>query len=717
MNRPFAWICGAMAPTLLIAPYLPFWLTAVVMIAAFVAAGVVLCIRSLRKRPGLGAVLLCIGAALFFFLYHEQHTFAPVEQAIGQRIELRAQVCDLPETYQRSTAYRLEVLDGGLPAGTEVMFYDSYLKLDMSPGDIVSGTFKVAPAADRSDRRSYLYAKADGCTVRLNPYGDITVSDPDAHSVKLKMMAFRLNIRKTLSRTYSGDVAGLLSAVSFGDRQSLPDEMNENYKTVGLSHMLAVSGLHLSVVTEMLYRLFRRLRLRKRLASAISIVFVVLFMALTGFSASVMRAGLMTILVLCARLLFREADGLNSIGFAVLTMMVLEPYAVWDVGLQLSVSATWGLLVILPTWQASWDAYFEDRFGHIADRWIVRLMRRTVNSLLVSASAIVVTLVPVLWHYRGLSILTPLANLVILPLTNLLVPIGLVWGLLLTVCPLPAWLTTLIGVPIGLLAKLQNAIVAFLADWPFTHLKADGWWPLVWAAGLLVIILLSRRFLWRRRSVIAGCTACLLLGMLVGRLTEPARQTVALAVDDNVAVYLEYEGKSGAVVSLNGDEAVYELKNALSRRGVDRLDFLWLTDLDGAGIRAIDVLLHDITVTQILVDSSGTYLPELTDRVDADRIVYRTEDPAVVWNVGMMFDVGEWTFVEWGRNRLLITGDSHAAVAHLPAHLRSADTVICAAMPPEDWRDLTADTWVVGTRWNTTETAVRTTAYDIDCIL
>ena len=706
-----------MVPTLLVAPYLPFRFTAMLMIAAFVAAGVVWCIRPLRRRREFGAVLFCIGAALFFFRYHEQHTFAPVEQAIGQRVAVRAQVCDLPETYARSTCYRLEVLEGGLPVGTEVLFYDTYLKLELSPGDVVEGTFKVAPVAEYADARSYLYAKADGCTVRLNPHGDLTVSAPPTGSVKLWIMNVRLRIRKALAQVYTDDVAGLLSAISFGDRQSLPDAVREDYKAVGLSHMLAVSGLHLSVVTEMLYRLFRRLRLRKRLASAISIVFVMLFMALTGFSASVMRAGLMTILVLCARLVFREADGLNSIGFAVLTMVLIEPYAVWDIGLQLSVSATLGLLVILPSWQMSWDATFEERFGHIADRWLVQLYRRTVKSLLVSASAMVVTLVPVLWHYRGLSLLTPLANLLILPLANLLVPIGLVWGLLVTVCPLPEWLTTVIGVPIGLLVKLQNGIVSLLAKLPLTNLTVDGWWPLVWAAGVLLVILLSRRCLWRRRTVIGGCAACLLVGLLVGRVVAPTRQTIALAVDRDVAVYLEYQGKSGAVVSLNGDEAVYELKQALSRRGVDRLEFLWLTDLDGAGIRAIDVLLHDVTVEQILVDPAGDYLPELTDRVDADRLVYRTDDPTTVWDVGMVFDVGEWTFVEWGTTRLLITGDQNASVSHLPAHLRSADTVVCAAMPPEDWRELATDEWVVGTRWNTDGVLVRTTAYGTDCIL
>lgn len=715
-KRPFAWVCGAVTPTLLIAPFLPMWLTLVLMIAAFAAAVAVCCVRPLRKRSALWAVLFCVGAAFFFFRYHEQHTFAPLEQAIGQKVTLQAQVSDLPEAYDGSTRYSLNVMSGGLPKGSTVLFYDTHLKLSLKPGDIVEGTFTVEPGYDRTDLKSYVFAKSNGWVVRIEPYGPIATSTPREKSLSVRLLDIRLRIREGLSHDFTDDTAGLLGAMSFGDRQMLTDDVVSDYKTVGLSHVLAVSGLHLAVVTDMLYRAFRRLRLRKRIASAISIVFVLLFMAMTGFSASVTRAGIMTILVLVARLLFREPDGLNSVGFAVLLMTVFQPFAVWDIGLQLSATATIGLLTVLPHWKRSWDAYRDTRFGHLTDRWYMRLFRWVGDQLLTSAAATVMTLIPVIVYYGGVSLMTPLANLFIVPLANLLVPLGVIVGLLCSIPGAPDWLITLIGVPSGLLVKLQNGIVSLFADVPLTDLPIEGVFPIVWITGVLILLFLSRRYLWRTRVMVGACACTLLLGIFAGRQMTPPQQVYALSVGEDVAVCLTYRGKTGVVASLHEEDAVYALKNALARIGVDELAFLWLTDPEGEGVRAIDILLHDVPTEQVMTAPSGTYLPELIARVGEDKLVCHTDDPVTVWNAGILVRAGGWTRIEWG-DVTLLAASPKAVTDDLPPPLRAADIVVYAASPPADWRSIAADELVVGTRWYTDQLPVRTTAYETDCLL
>lgn len=652
-----------------------------------------------------------------FFRYHEQYTFAPLEETVGERVSVTAQVDDLPETYAGSTLYPLKVIDGGLPAGSRVLFYDSFLKLSLEPGDIVEGTFTVAYACEPTDITSYIYAKAADSLIRIEPYGAITISTPAKRTFRLALLDFRLYIRQGLSHYFTDDTAGLLGAISFGDRQMLTDDVIADYKTVGLSHILAVSGLHLSVVTEMLYRLFRRLRLRKRLASAISIGFVLLFMAMTGFSASVMRAGIMTILVLVARLLFREPDGLNSVGLAILLMTVLQPYAVWDIGLQLSASATLGLLVVLPHWQQWWDDFRDFHYGHLADRWYVRCLRWVGDNLLVTAAATVPTLIPILLHYGEISLLTPVVNLVAVGLTNLLVPLGLVVGLLFGIIGLPTWLVSLIGIPTGLLVGLQNGMVALFADLPLTSVSVDGWFPIVWVAGTLALLLLSRRSLWRNRLLVGSCIGCLLLGILADRLTTPPQSIYALSVGEDVAICLQYQGKTGVVASLHQKDAVYSLKNALARIDVDELAFLMITDLDGEGLRAVDILLHDIPTDRVMTTPTGNYLPELIAKVGEDQLICHTEDPVRVWDIGIVIRQGEWTWIEWGEVTLLVAASPNATAENVPYHLRDVDTLVYPSSPPADWSVLDAEQMIVTTHWTTEECIVRTTAYQTDCLL
>lgn len=141
--------------------------------------------------------------------------------------------------------------------------------------------------------------------------------------------------------------------------------------------MLAVSGLHLSVWSSLLYMIMRKLRVSRRISSASSIVFIIFFAILTGMNPPVVRAGTMIGLVFAADLFKREADSLNSIGLSLILLLAFNPYMSTSLSLWLSLAATLGMM------------YFLKPLSRALDRPIANVKRNFFTTAYKSVSSLV----------------------------------------------------------------------------------------------------------------------------------------------------------------------------------------------------------------------------------------------------------------------------------------------------------------------------------------
>lgn len=163
---------------------------------------------------------------------------------------------------------------------------------------------------------------------------------------------YLLKIRKTvesrildkLPNDYGGVSVGMLT----GNKDFISDELYANIKLAGVAPVFAVSGMHLSVWVIGLYVLLEQLKVKKRLNSLIGMAFTVFFMAVTGFTPSVCRSGIMLLLVLAGNLFYKKSDSVNSLGFSALVLGIINPMITADIGFLLSFSATLGIITLEP---------------------------------------------------------------------------------------------------------------------------------------------------------------------------------------------------------------------------------------------------------------------------------------------------------------------------------------------------------------------------------
>lgn len=157
-------------------------------------------------------------------------------------------------------------------------------------------------------------------------------------------LMFKDGCIKNMKKYLSADSAAMLSGMVFGDKSFMRNEVKNAFRASGVSHIMAVSGLHASLWCGILAALLKLFSVSEKKKAAISIAFLVLLCTLSAFTASVIRASLMTALILTGPLFKRKADSLNSLGFAVAGILLFNPYLLLTPGFLLSVSATAGVI-------------------------------------------------------------------------------------------------------------------------------------------------------------------------------------------------------------------------------------------------------------------------------------------------------------------------------------------------------------------------------------
>ena len=192
---------------------------------------------------------------------------------------------------------------------------------------------------------SLMYSASEGRFLTLSTDSLSIYGREPSGSLTARFARLRERVGQTLSLRL-GDGAGLCRALLLGDRSELGDSISDDFSALGISHIVAVSGLHLGIITAVVSFLLRRLHVPNAPSIIVTAVFALLFAALTGFSSSVLRSALMLMIASSARLGGRSGHMPTSLASAVALIILFRPCAVLDVGLVLSFSSTFGIAVI-----------------------------------------------------------------------------------------------------------------------------------------------------------------------------------------------------------------------------------------------------------------------------------------------------------------------------------------------------------------------------------
>lgn len=278
---------------------------------------------------------------------------------------------------------------------------------------------------------SYLYSYGISASVS----DAIILKNTSTDNTSLFSLFERLRARITsfFIESTNVDTGGLLSALIIGDRSYLDSATSLNFRRVGISHILALSGMHLSIIMHAFERILLFLRIRKRYRVTITSVATLIYMALVGFTPSITRAGIMLIIYYVLYLLARSRDSFTSLSIAVSIIVLCSPNSVFDTSLWLSSLATLGIITL-----SEMQSYKPK--GNI----VVSMVRWIINMVLSSFFAIGCTLIITSTNFQSVSIISLLSTIIFSPLIEILIYLGFSL-LLIGKIPLLCKITTALG--------------------------------------------------------------------------------------------------------------------------------------------------------------------------------------------------------------------------------------------------------------------------------
>lgn len=366
-------------------------------------------------------VPLSLASAVFaclLFVATTETTVEPVKSLENQTAECEFYVIDNGIVGDRSKTYSAKIvkMDGKDVNFKSALYLDK--RVNLHPYTIAKGKLKFYSVGKNGFSSYGKYADGIYISAKCNLtecFGE-RVNSPMRYVV-----ALRQNIRDKLSYLMSGKEGGLSVALITGDKSYLDRDVKTAFMYSGTSHIMAVSGLHLSVIIGALMFILKRLKVGKKISSLVCVVSVLLYMGLAGFSGSVTRAGIMLIVMLSAGLFSMRGDTLNSLGMAVTIMCVANPYCVTDVGAVLSVLSVMSLITIYPYFASRFQTHYADPLDKTPKEKLTDAFYSVFGTFYASVCVFAFT-IPVLYMFFGYaSIAGMVSNLLAVPLGSLCV--------------------------------------------------------------------------------------------------------------------------------------------------------------------------------------------------------------------------------------------------------------------------------------------------------
>lgn len=561
------------------------------------AAGACLLLGGDRRRRG---ILLCLGAAAGFLWFRGWTAVfcGPADALAGRTEQVSAAAADFPE----ETVYgvRVEVRIDGRP-GVTALLYAGEEYAGLRPGDRVRVTARFQPAdVLRGDPVSYYTGR--GIFLLAYAEGELEMERPDRPPLWVWPAYWRRALRESLARVMPEEEAGLAAAVTLGGRGTLSGGDSTALSRSGLSHLAAVSGLHVGFLAGIVQILCRK---HRRRAALTAIPVLVLFALTVGGEPPVVRAVVMQTILLLAPVFGRDEDGPTSLSLALLLLLLQNPYAAASAGLQLSFAAVEGIQLVSGRLLAALSPLYAWEGESPPLRLARKVLYLCCAVFAVTLGALLFTTPLTVVYFNLVSLAAPLANLLAFWAVS-----GLfVFGLLAALAGLVyEGLGAAAGLPAVLLGRWVLWLARTLGRLPFAAVPLSSAYYRLWLAAVYCII--GAVFVLRRerlRPIVPVCGGALTLSaaILFTRLSYTAAPLTVSALDvgQGASIALISDGRA-ALIDCGGngwDNAGDTAADYFQSIGISRLDLLVLTHFDSDHFNGVEQLFQRLEVTAVAV--------------------------------------------------------------------------------------------------------------------
>ena len=382
---------------------------------------------------------------------------------------------------------------------------------------------------DFSERNAYL---DDGIFISVS-CEEITLIDGE-----IKETSFFKRANKFLDSRFknnlNSDTYALFSALLLGNKNNLDPSVRRDFARLGISHVLALSGMHITLLTTLLSLCLSIFKMPKPIKLVLLIFSIAFFVALTGFNDSAIRAGLMMSIYYALRLLGRGTDSITSLFLSVTVILIFLPYHIFSLPLILSFLSMLGCLISSKI----------IKYAKLREKIKSRILRYIVYTVITSFTVLGFTSVIILVYFGEISIFSPISNLVLVPVFT-----GFIYyaPFLLLLCGIPY-----ISVPFVFVAEsateIIEKIISAISQIRGISLPTYGFWQTAGLVGILgvfvIAMMVRRKYLFKVLATLSVFAVFFMIGT-TANIVEKQTSTYVSAFNckDGDYLMIEDEGK------------------------------------------------------------------------------------------------------------------------------------------------------------------------------
>ncbi len=502
-----------------------------------------------------------------------------------------------------------------------------------------------------------------------NIYGSIYMTSLNIIDLPKGELIYRLknSIEKSFLQFLPKKQVGILEGMIIGDTSYLSDEIEEDFRKSGISHLLAVSGANVAYVLILCKFLFEKL-FGRNVSHVLTIIFIILFMILSGSCASVVRATIMAIILILAELFSQKANTYASISFSAMLILIYNPFIVYDVGFILSFGGTLGIVLF----SDKLSKWMQKKFLNINSEVIKKLILIIIDTLSVTLSAQIIVTPITLYYFNTFSFVSVIVNLIVVPITGMVTIMGIALYVLKFIC-----------FPIAkLLSYILYSLITFMIETarifsniPFSTILLPT--PTI----LEILLYYCIVAFWKKKNIRNCCIVMISILIIIRFLPTSSIKINVVDVGQGDCIFIETTKRRTILVDSGGSEnSNYDVgENILVPYLLDRgkivVDYAFLSHMHEDHVEGIFTVLEKMKVRKIfigkqneeieiyqklinLAKANGTsiYFVQSGDKIKVDGIVFEIlfaeEDKANLNNTSLVIKMS------YGNSSILLTGDA-----------------------------------------------------------
>ncbi len=566
------------------------------------------------KRMRIVSTAAAIG--LLWSYGYEMTRIEPLRELCGKNVLVEATVSGYPQ----ATKYGCRV-ETNIRGGTMLLYLNG--KHELKPSDRIRLYAEVVDASKGSGEEENLYFQSKDISLLAFENEEPTVFVSESIELRYLPTHWAHTIRQRIDKLFPDDTEGFVRALLTGEKDGIIYVVRDEMSRTGLSHVFSVSGMHVSLLVGF----FMLLIPRKRIAAVCGITAMFVFAAMLGFTPSVTRAAIMNTVLLLAPIFRRENDPATSLSFSLFLILLSNPWAIANLGLQLSYLSMVGIFLFA----AKIHNHITPGYFALGNPWYRSVFSALSVNFSTSLSATVATLPVTAVTFGTISLISPLANLLLLNLISMIFTLGfavLIVGILTPIGVMLAWL-------LSWLIRLVMIVMKFLAGLPFAAVFTDVPYFAAWliCAYVMLALFFSAKKERKLRYIASATFATLFCAIAFSIIDVPADSITMLDVGQGQSIFM-HSGDFTAMVDCGGDRGDADGESAaraMLKAGYSELDALILTHFDLDHTCGVEQLMQRIRVRHLFIpdilDDQGRRAEILEAAREAEvEVVFVTQD-------------------------------------------------------------------------------------------